>query len=49
MDDDQENFIPKLAIDNEFFVIAHLPNLVRCIVKPKAQSEQCAPYNAIGN
>ena len=29
------------------FFIAHLPILVQC--KPKAQSEWCAPYYAIGN
>jgi hypothetical protein len=33
MDDDQKKFIPKLAIDTEFFFIAHLPNLVRCKTK----------------
>jgi hypothetical protein len=45
MDDSQKKFIPQLAIDTEFF---H-SSFVQCSlynVKPKAQSERCAPYCA---
>jgi hypothetical protein len=46
MDEDQKKINPQLAINTKFF-IAHLPILVQC--EPKAQSERCAPYCAIGN
>jgi hypothetical protein len=46
IDVNQKKFIPPLAIDNEFFV-AYFQSLYD--VKPKAQSERCAPYCAFGH
>jgi hypothetical protein len=39
--------IPQLAIDTEFFHSAFFQSLYD--VKPKAQSERCAPYCAFGH
>jgi hypothetical protein len=46
MDDNKKKFIPQLAIDTEFF---HFSRVCQSLydVKPKAQSERCAPYCAI--
>jgi hypothetical protein len=44
-DDNQEKFIPKVAID---FSIAHLPILVRCKTKATVGAG-CGPYCTIDN
>jgi hypothetical protein len=45
MDDDQKKFIPKLAIDTEFFFIAHLPNLVRFKIQGAVGALYALPRN----
>jgi hypothetical protein len=47
IDDNKNMFIPHLAIDNDFFSKRICKSLYD--VKPKAQSEQCAPYCALAH
>jgi hypothetical protein len=45
IDDNPKMFIPPLAIENDFF----RSTFVNPDVKPKAQSERCAPYCAFAH
>jgi hypothetical protein len=47
IDDNQKMFIPPLAIENDFFHGRFCKSLYD--VKPKAQSERCAPYCAFAH